>query len=163
MIQLHRRIVVFDGSGFNSVNLRTTARDIRFSRAVVVFGSMWDIAVNAVRYLLHRSPYSTFHFEGRKQFRTLLLGEGEEAHRVMKLILNTNREIEFLRVISLNDKEKIVPADYIIGDISQLKEIILIYKIKEVVFCSQTFSYKEIINYMELLKSIILTLKLFRK
>lgn len=125
----------------------------RFSRAVVVFGSMWGIiAVNAVRYLLHRSPYSTFHFEGKKQFRTLLLGEGEEAHRVMKLILNTNREIEFLRVISLNDKEKIVPADYIIGDISQLKEIILIYKIKEVVFCSQTFSYKEIINYMELLK-----------
>ena len=125
----------------------------RFSRAVVVIGAMWSvIAMNSLRYVLHRLKVPGYALKGAENRRIVVVGKGQEAARVLRLVQLTNPEIEFLRIVS-TDSATEESSDLTIGELYQLKEIVAVYKIKELIFCAQNLSPEEIIDLMEHLRN----------
>jgi O-antigen biosynthesis protein len=120
---------------------------LRFSRAVLLLGALWALSgVFIVRLA------GTYLF---KSYRKLILGKGikriavvgseVEAKRVESILAQSQIKYEFIgRVLSDNLENK---SDSL-GKIQQIKEIVKINKIDELVFCSQDIPARVIIESM---------------
>lgn len=124
----------------------------RFSRAVTILGTMWTIlVVNLIRYLMRRFNIGSTLFGGKDKRRVAVIGQGEEAARVAALVRIVNRKCDFIGIVRSDDAEEEMPAEnnfQQLGQISQLQDIISIYHINEVVFCSKNISADNIISLM---------------
>ncbi|MDQ3048245.1 MAG: glycosyl transferase family 2, partial [Bacteroidota bacterium] len=83
--------------------------------------------------------------------KIVIIGKQEEFERVNQLLKQTSINTSFLGFISADENGKSHP-DYI-GNISQIQEVIQIYKINEVIFCSRDISSQGIIDHMHTLVS----------
>jgi GT2 family glycosyltransferase len=150
LLSIFRGILI--GTGIILIGYSLLPEVYRFSRALILLGMGWVL----VSYLISRL---TLHFAGLKSFnlnpdkskRILIIGKQEEFERVNTLLKQTNINSSFLGFVSIDNKEQ-AHTNYI-GDISQLQEVIQIYKINEVIFCSRDISSQEIIDYMHTLVS----------
>lgn len=120
--------------------------DLRFSRAMILLGS---IAVFfgfiITRLLLSLFKVKGYNFMGTKIRRFALIGSEEEADRVSNIIRQTNRgSFTFTKV---SPDENFNKEDFA-GPIEQLKEIVSVYKINEVIFCAKNVSSQRIIRSM---------------
>lgn len=120
--------------------------DYRFSRAIVLFTSIWAfLGILTSRLLLHLISLRPFRNNDKQ--RIVLVGKSEELERISSFFEKTVNEAEIILKIDANDELEIQPYDYN-GKLYQLKDIIEIYKINEVVFCSKDLSSSEIIKHM---------------
>ena len=78
--------------------------------------------------------------------RFILIGSPEEAHRVEALIQSTSIKPDFIGLVSTEPKGE-TPEGFI-GRINQVPDIITIYKITEVIFCSKDVPHQVIIDKM---------------
>jgi hypothetical protein len=78
--------------------------------------------------------------------RFLVIGEKEEAKRVSQLLESSFVKPDFIGLASVGGHTE--DNDDYIGNISQAKDIITIYNIDEVVFCSKNISHQTIIDKM---------------
>jgi len=131
----------------------------RFSRAIIIIGSAWAIAAMiANRIILNLFNFKYARFERNKNRRFLVVGDSKEARRVSDLLMITRLQPGFIGMVhSIQEKEK--PADFI-GRLDQIREIINIYKIDEVIFCSKNMSHQEIIDQMSELQNTRLDFKI---
>ena len=124
----------------------------RFSRAVTILGTMWTILiVNLIRYIMRRFNIGSTMFGGKDKRRIAVIGQGEEAARVAALVRIVNRKCDFIGIVRSDDSQEDMPAEnnfQQLGQISQLQDIISIYHINEVVFCSKNISADNIISLM---------------
>ena len=140
------------GTGIILIGYSLLPEAYRFSRALIILGMGWVV----LSYLISRLA---FHFAGLKSFslnpdkskRIAIIGQQEEYERVSQLLKQTNINTSFLVFISANDKGNTHP-DFV-GNINQIEEVIEIYKINEVIFCSRDISSQGIIDYMHTLVS----------
>lgn len=117
----------------------------RFSRAMIILGSAWSIAsLVGYRYLISYLGWKKFNTGNTNDKRFLIFGSLEEAERVSNLLRNTTLAPGFIGIIT---PEKVSHAA-VIGDISQIEEIISIYDITEVVFCALDIPSAKIIDLM---------------
>lgn len=122
----------------------------RFSRAVTIFGAMWTIlGVNMVRYLMRKLNIGSAIFGGKDKRRIAVVGGNGEVQRVATLVRIVNRKCDFIGLVfddydSDNQENKF---SYL-GKKSQLKDIISIYRINELVFCSKDLTADAIISLM---------------
>lgn len=122
----------------------------RFSRAVTILGAMWTIlAVNMIRYLMQKFNIASTLFGGKDKRRIAVVGGNGEVQRVAALVRVVNRKCDFVGLVfddenagNQNDK-----CNYL-GKISQLKDVISIYRINELVFCSKDLTADAIISLM---------------
>lgn len=143
---------VLVGTGVILVGYALLPEAYRFSRALILLGMGWVM----LSYLLSRL---TFHMAGLRSFnlnpdsskRIAIIGEPEEFERVNKLLKQTSINTGFLGFISADNSGKNHP-NYV-GDMDQIEEVIEIYKINEVIFCSRDISAQGIIEYMHRLVS----------
>lgn len=124
----------------------------RFSRAVTILGTMWTILiVNLIRYIMRRFNIGSTMFGGKDKRRIAVIGQGEEAARVAALVRIVNRKCDFIGIVRSDDSQEEMQAEnnfQQLGQISQLQDIISIYHINEVVFCSKNISADNIISLM---------------
>lgn len=124
----------------------------RFSRAVTILGTMWTIlVVNLIRYIMRRFNIGSTMFGGKDKRRIAVIGQGEEAARVAALVRIVNRKCDFIGIVRSDDSQEEMQAEnnfQQLGQISQLQDIISIYHINEVVFCSKNISADNIISLM---------------
>ena len=119
---------------------------LRYSRALLLFGSIWA----ALSFFIDRLTLgSVFHtvqisFKKRKK-RIVVAGSPGEAKRVISILKQVNISPVLVGLVNWNNRWE---GDEYIGDIVQLEEIIPINRIDEIVFSAKDIPSQEIIQAM---------------
>lgn len=132
---------------------------LRFSRAIILFSTIWGMfSLGLLRGALSVLKFSDFiqHSSGEK--RIAILGEISEAKRVAELLRTTSNPPGFIGIV--NSKAFTTFQEGVIGDLTQLEDLIAIYGISELVFCSDSLNASAIINHMTRLNSAKVAFKI---
>ncbi|MEI6683906.1 MAG: glycosyltransferase [Bacteroidota bacterium] len=123
----------------------------RFSRALIILGATWGTLIMlGLRYILHFLNISGFRLNSEKNKRFVIIGEKEEAERVADLLQKTGMNPTFTGLVSYHKHRN--NSNGFIGHLGQIKEIITIHKINEVIFCAKDVPAQVIIDKMSELK-----------
>jgi GT2 family glycosyltransferase len=139
---------VLTGTAFILIVYSLLPEYYRFSRALILIGSIYTLFI----YLLTRLLYNAFKIKrfklgGQKNnARIAIIGSEEEFGRVNELLKKTNINSEFVGFIS-NENNGIKNPNYI-GNFGQVNEAIDIYALNEIIFCAKDISSHEIIDKM---------------
>jgi hypothetical protein len=140
------------GTGIILIGYALLPEEYRFSRALILLGMGWiAIAYLISRLTLHIIGIKAYNLNPDKSKRIAIIGTSDEYERVNNLLKQTSINSSFIGFISA-DKNGTTHSNYL-GTIEQLEEVIEIYKINEVIFCSRDISSQGIIDYMHTLVS----------
>jgi GT2 family glycosyltransferase len=126
--------------------------DYRPSRALILLGAVWATFITiSVRLGLHYLQFGHLNI-GRSNVKNLvIIGEKQESERVSALLNQANvvknkigtvaPDSTFLNTPVLNDR-------FYLSDLSQLEEVVNIYKVNELIFCSKNVSAQTIMHWM---------------
>lgn len=122
--------------------------NLRFSRALILFGMMWlilEMSLTRAIGFFFKLPNYRYGKNAKKRF--LVIGSVEETERVERLLKSTSIKPDFIGLVTPDNNSE-VPDNYL-GNIRQVPDIIIIYKITEIIFCSKDISHGMIIDKME--------------
>ena len=121
--------------------------DYRPSRALLLLGAAWAaLALVSLRALLHFAEFRNFRI-GRERVRNLvILGSPAESERVQAL-LHQAAVVKNL-VGSLDPKAKAAEPGKGLGTLDQLAEIVRIFQVDELIFCSKDMRAQDILAWM---------------
>lgn len=127
--------------------------EFRFSRALILLGSVWTlIEIYLVRLILHFSRVTGYRLDIGNRKRLVVVGKPEEAERVSRLISQTSLPVEVTGFVT-PDASLAESGNYL-GSVTRLSDIIRINHIDEVIFCAKDISTNEIIKHMLALSSL---------
>ncbi|MCL2289477.1 MAG: glycosyltransferase family 2 protein [Bacteroidetes bacterium] len=121
---------------------------IRFSRAVTIFGAAWTaIAMNGIRYLLHKFKLKGYRYADSTKRRVLIIGDLPETERVAIIAQIGNQKPE---------------AIYTTADAgsSAIKNLVKENRVNELILCSKDISIKNIISHFIELKTCSVSYKI---
>ena len=123
--------------------------DLRFSRAIILLGFVAVMfGFIASRLLLSLLKIKGYSFLVSKIKRYAIVGSPDESERVSNIIRQSARAtFNFTQVSPESDFNK----EQFVGPVEQLKEIVNIHKINEVIFCAKDLSSQLIIHSMSTL------------
>ncbi len=131
----------------------------RFSRALILIGSAWALLLlPALRIFLSQLNIKGFELDIERQKRIAIAGRIEEANRVKNLLHLTPVNPFIVGTISLSQEEN--THEEALGPISQLREIIQVNRIDEIIFCAEDLTSAEIIRTMLDLSKLDVTYKI---
>ncbi len=120
---------------------------LRFSRALILLGTLWMILAACInRFVAHLLKLEGYRLGYDIKKRFLVLGDEKEARRVESILKSTSIKPDFVGLV-LHSEQPTVP-DGFIGHIGQARDIITIYEINEVIFCSKSIPHQLIIDKM---------------
>lgn len=120
---------------------------LRFSRAVLLLGTMWTlIAVNVLRSLARRLPRKGSGTSTDTARRVAVVGNVDEAARVLNIVRMMDSKCDFWGIVTLDDSS--ADDTRIIGKLQQIGDLLTLYRINEVIFCSRDLSADRIIDLM---------------
>ncbi len=123
--------------------------DLRFSRALILLGSVWSVtSMVATRALCRIFRNKRLKADDDANKRVLIVGEGEEAMRISTM-LEQSGNIAFIGLASIRPQPP--KGMKFLGSISQINEIVEIYHIDEVIFCAGEVSSEAIMDHMSAL------------
>ena len=127
--------------------------NLRFSRALIIFGTFWTILSSIIiRYLISSLKLDSFKIHNSKSKRIAIAANKTEFDRIIEIIKNNSvRENIFFQISKLTDK---INNDKI-GTLGQVEEILKIYKIDELIFSAKDYQSNEIISTMQKLNNKI--------
>ncbi|MCB0805402.1 MAG: glycosyltransferase [Bacteroidales bacterium] len=121
--------------------------DYRFSRAIIIFGAIWGaVSIPGLRFILHLMKFKNFRIGVKMNKRYLVVGDKKEAERVAALLRTAAMNPGFIGLVGVAQKNG--NGDGFIGHVDQIKDIIHIYKIDEVIFCAKDIPARNIIDKM---------------
>lgn len=125
---------------------------LRYSRALVLLGAVVSLfIIISIRLVYIYFSTGSWLPKDERRKRYIIIGDETEAVRVADLLRTTDAQAEFIGLTKEDDKETNNPN--FVGNISQIKEIIKIYQINEVIFCAKSISQQKIISTMAELKA----------
>ncbi|MCB9353327.1 MAG: glycosyltransferase [Lewinellaceae bacterium] len=126
--------------------------DYRPSRALVLMGAVWAVVSTVgIRVIAHFMEFRNFRIGRDRVKNMVIVGSGEESARVMSLLNQAGVMKNFIgTVLPSPGPAGITPgADAnILGDAAQLHEIVRIYRIDELIFCSKDMLAQDILSWM---------------
>jgi O-antigen biosynthesis protein len=141
------------GTVFILVAYALLPESLRFSRAIILLGSVWAIAVMSMtRIIRHVLKFRNLKMGPLQNRRFVIVGDRDEAKRVWELLQSTVDNPGFIGLISATAREQ--KNDGFIGSLAQISEIIRVYRIDEVVFCSKSMTHQAIIDQMSALQDL---------
>jgi hypothetical protein len=127
--------------------------EFRSSRMLLILGAVWAfISTIGIRILRHFIKYRNFQFDKSPTKNYIIIGTTQESNRVRQLLLEAQVQQNFIGTVSplpLSDN------NIFLNDLSRLDEVIQIYKINEIIFCSKDIAAQEIMRQMSRLGSDI--------
>ncbi|MBL7888562.1 MAG: glycosyltransferase [Bacteroidia bacterium] len=143
---------VLVGTGIILIGYSLLPEDYRFSRALILLGMGWVMITYIIsRLTFHLAGLKSFNLNPDKSKRIAIIGTKDEYERVSNLLKQTNINSSFSGFVSAGQQDG--HHENCIGQIDQIEEIIEIYKINEVIFCSRDISSQGIIDHMHTLVS----------
>lgn len=126
---------VFWGTVFILIAYAILPKSLQFSRLFIFTGALWVVCYYIVsRIFLHFAIGKRFNLKNRNKKRFTVIGSETNNSRIFDLINETNEQVEHIESATL---ESVYADDY---------------KTDEIVFCSETITYKDIIKTMSELK-----------
>ena len=120
---------------------------LRFSRALILFGMIWlALEMSLTRFIGVLLGNENFQSKRTEKKRFLVIGSPEETQRVNFILESTSIKPDFIGLVS-SETQGEAPEGFI-GNLSQVPDIIEIYKITEVIFCSKDVPHQVIIDKM---------------
>lgn len=125
---------------------------LRFSRALILFGTAWaSLSIAITRLALHFAGFRRFRFADSIKKRLLIVGDAEESQRILSLIMLSGSNTNFVGYAAeekqMNGREHPLSSHYL-GKPAGLSDMISMYEVNEVIFCGKNHPSAEIINYM---------------
>lgn len=118
----------------------------RYSRALIFLDTLWTFsAVLFSRLVLHISGLEGFKIKFKRSKRIILAGDSGERERVKNLLYNTGLETNIVGYVG---QDRSSETEQFLGQMDQLREVILIHKVDEIIFCLQDVSANQIISHM---------------
>ncbi len=119
----------------------------RFSRALIVLGTIWalisTISIRLLLSIINKENFKIEIFKERK--RIIIVGDKSESKRVYSILEQTHIKPELVGTVYPDIRKS---NGGFIGNISQIEEIVSINKVDEIIFCSKSMSSQDIINAM---------------
>jgi hypothetical protein len=116
-------------------------------------GSLWAIIILSIsRGIVQLIKFGNVSSGQQKNRRFVIVGDLDEAKRVRELLQHSYSNPGFIGLISPKKKE--MKNNGFIGSLPQIKEIIRIYRIDEVIFCSKSITHQAIIDQMSALQDL---------
>jgi len=135
------------GTVFILIGYSLLPESLRFSRAFIIFGTLWSLLFFiSTRLLFHILKFQSYNLTENKTKRIAIIGEEEEFNRVLDLLKQTNVKPSFLGFIDAGHHHH--HNSHYIGNIHQIDEIIKVHTINEIIFCAKDISSQSIINHM---------------
>jgi O-antigen biosynthesis protein len=123
---------------------------LRFSRALILLGSVWALAgMVMVRVLWHLVRYKNLNIGNDFNKRIAIIGKGKEPERVAMMLRRSGIN-SFIGLVGSDDSQANNPG--FLGNMTQLNEIIEVYNINELIFCAGEIPARDIISFMSGLK-----------
>jgi len=121
----------------------------RFSRSLILTGTAWGvIALTLPRMLLQMLRVSGYRINSGKKYA--VVGEEPEVQRVAELLQKALSNPAFIGMINSGEQQS--DKNGFLGKISQIQDIINIYKIDELIFCAKDMRAENIIDQMSALQ-----------
>lgn len=121
--------------------------DLRFSRALIILGA--GIALFGMmffRMLVHFKKTGSLQLSEDGGLETIVVANEKERKRIREILTTSSFKPEIIGYVST---EKGHPSDEgFLGELSNLDEIVTIYKAKQIIFCSADIASKDIIYWM---------------
>ena len=138
---------VMIGSIFILVLYALLPTSLRFSRALILIGAIWmALQMTLSRTLGYLLKLNDFQYGKNAKKRFIVIGNSDETSRVEQLLKSTSIKPDFIGLVAPTSSRE-VPEHYL-GNITQVPDIISIYKITEIIFCSKDITHQEIIDKM---------------
>lgn len=132
--------------------------EYRFSRALIIFGSLWAFTVILiVRVIFKFLKIKEYVLSDNIRKKVAVIGYTEEAQRVGEILRQSGVKPNVLGFIS---PENIDDNNIYMGNIGQLPQIVRINKIDELIFCARDISTQNIIKSMLSLSEIKIDYKI---
>jgi len=123
----------------------------RFSRSLILTSTAWGIlALTLTRILLHLLRINGYRINAGKNKRFAVVGEEPEVQRVADLLQKALPNPGFIGLINSGKRQS--EKNGFLGSISQIRDIINIYKIDELIFCAKDMLAENIIDQMSALQ-----------
>lgn len=126
----------------------------RFSRAIILLGALWAVIATIVtRTLAHLIKYKNLSLGNEKSKRFAVVGSHDEATRIAAHLRSSSINPSLIALVNIDHAPQTDSELGMVGHIGQLKEIVEIYAIDEIIFCAKDLSSQVIIDQMSLLKN----------
>ncbi len=123
------------------------SEEYRYSRALILFGALWGIiSLSLTRFLLHLSGSRQYRIGFEENRRFLVVGGQHECERVAGILRSGIHRPSFIGFVSHTESHE--AENGFIGSIGQVRDIVVIYKVDEIVFCGGDLSAQFIIDKM---------------
>lgn len=120
--------------------------DLRFSRAIIIFGTIANMfIVNIYRLMMHCFVPNLFCFNSSKKTNIAVVGSQSEADRVIGILNQSSLKYNYVGLVDLQSQMHERKA---IGTIDQIADIVKVNKIDELIFCSKDMTTQQIIGLM---------------
>ncbi|NCC72231.1 MAG: glycosyltransferase [Sphingobacteriia bacterium] len=125
---------------------------LRYSRALILLGAFWGyLSMMSVRYFLNLLGFKDFRIGENESRRYLVVGKTIESNRVASLLTTIETQPGFIGLVSFDES---VTNGNFIGTFDQIREIVEIYQISEIIFCAKDIPSRHIIDKMSELKHL---------
>ncbi|MCB0549700.1 MAG: glycosyltransferase [Phaeodactylibacter sp.] len=120
--------------------------EYRTSRALILLGALWAaLSTAALRFLLHFLRFGNFNLGMNKVKKLVIVGSQEESERVQRLLHLAQVQKNFIGTVApWPDAD----AQVYLSSLPQLDEVVQIYRIEEVIYCSKDVSAQDIMSWM---------------
>ena len=131
----------------------------RFSRLLILTGSVWGIlSLSLSRVCIHLLDIGGYRINSGKSRRFAVIGKEPEAQRVANLLQKTLSNPGFIGLINSGTRQG--EKNGFLGTILQIKDIINIYNIDELIFCAKDMPAEDIIDQMSALQHTLVDYKI---
>ncbi len=129
----------------------------RFSRAIIILGALWaGTSLILWRYLWSLISKKPVLITSKDDLRILLVGEGEELQRVNQLLKANQPLMSFCGWVSSNNEYD----NQSVGSLEDLPDLVSVFNIDEIIFCSANMSAESIFKAMRELQDYKLEFKI---
>ncbi|MFZ4634250.1 MAG: glycosyltransferase [Saprospiraceae bacterium] len=121
--------------------------DLRSSRALLLLGAAWAVlTLVALRILLHFLTYRNLRV-GREQVRQVaIVGSPAESERVVGLLQQAGVSLNLVGMVTPVEPQ--MPPNLYLNTIDRLEEVVRIFRIDELIFCSKDVPAHDIMAWM---------------
>jgi len=118
----------------------------RSSRALIMMGTVWAVAGTiAIRMAIQFRQYGNFEVGYKRAKNLIIVGSKSESERVERLLQQAQVQKNLIGVVSPSASED---QKIYLNSLEQLGEVVQIYNIKEIIFCSKDIAAQHIIQWM---------------
>jgi hypothetical protein len=121
--------------------------EYRSSRILIILGAIWAmLSTVSLRFLHQFILYRNLNLDNVETQNMVIVGAVEESKRVQTLVHQSGARKNFIGTVApegVDDQPEIY-----LSTLAQLDEVVHIYKVNEIIFCSENISAQDIMEWM---------------